>query len=235
MIKTGLVWTGVALLMMLAIGAWAAWQLPATGEIPVHWDISGEADRYGTRAEALFLIFMFPAVIAAASIVFAIAPMIDPFKTGLRRSSRAYLATWLSVVALMTAVTGGMAVIFVRGAGGETDLGFDFARFVIAGASLMVVVLGNYLPKTRQSFFLGVRTPWTLTSATTWEKTHRLAGKLFILSGLVGLISAFALNGIWAILPLSISIGVASVACVIYSYIAWRGASDRNEGPHFVA
>ena len=103
-------------------------------------------------------------------------------------------------------------------------------RLMIAGAAALLVVIGNYMPKTRSSFMFGIRTPWTLSSDIAWEKTHRFAGPLFMLAGGLGIIGAFVFSGIWLALQLSVLAIGAALVSVVYSYFAWRSASDRDAG-----
>ena len=92
-------------------------------------------------------------------------------------------------------------------------------EMIIAGTGLLFVIIGNYLGKVRKNFFIGIRTPWTLASDEVWNRTHRIGGKLFILSGVVIWIGA--LLG----LPLTWTVGVAVGLVfipVVYSYFLYR-------------
>jgi uncharacterized membrane protein len=107
------------------------------------------------------------------------------------------------VTTLMTLVTAGVAFGMVKGASQPFNTS-DMVRWIIAGVAVLFVVMGNYMPKTRASFMFGVRTPWTLSSDMAWERTHRLAGRLFMVAGVLGFAGAFLLNGIWLALQLSL-------------------------------
>src|SRR3990167_5695555 len=213
-IKTGLLFTAGAGLTMALIsaGTWSA--LPATGDVPVHWGIDGTPDRFGSRSEAAIALFALPVITGLTGLVLAFAPALDPRKLNLERGQRAYLATWISVLALLVLVHGGIARMMAAGPASESG---GFIRWVIAGCALMFIVIGNYLPKTRSSFFFGIRTPWTLSSDTAWEKTHRFAGRLFMLAGALGLAGAFLFNGIWLALQLSALVLGAALISIVYS------------------
>ncbi len=62
---------------------------------------------------------------------------------------------------------------------------------LIGGIGIMFAIIGNYFGKLQSSFFIGIRTPWTLSSDTVWRKTHRLAGKLFVVAGLLVFVFSF--------------------------------------------
>jgi uncharacterized membrane protein len=93
----------------------------------------------------------------------------------------------------------------------------------------LFVVIGNYLGKTRSNFFFGVRTPWTLSSELSWARTHRLAGRLFVLSGLVIMLTAVVAPGPTTALVISLAIAGVVAIPVAYSYLVWR--SDPAKQP----
>lgn len=233
MIRTGLIWSGAAIAAMLGTLAWAWSALPAGVDIPVHWGPSGEADGFATRGKALLILAILPVSAIFTSIALAAAPYLDPFKENLRRSRQAYTAIWAGTMVLLAALAAGIAVMMIRGANGATDSN-EFVRFIMAGCGVLFVIIGNYLPKTRKSFFLGIRTPWTLTSDYTWEKTHRLVGPLYIIAGILGIVFAFTLSGIWLVVAFVSSIMSVSLFGVAYSWWVWRKAEDRNEGADYV-
>lgn len=226
-VRTGLIFTAGAGLTMAVIsaGTWAA--LPATGDIPVHWGLNGTPDRFGGRAEAGFVLLALPVITVLTGLLLAVVPAIDPRQGNIERGRRAYLATWISVLALLVLVHGGIARMMATGPASTSG---DFVRWVIAGCALMFIVIGNYLPKTRASFMFGIRTPWTLSSDIAWEKTHRVAGPLFMAAGALGMAGAFLFNGIWLALQLTAFVGAAAIASIVYSYFAWKGAGDRDDG-----
>ena len=229
--RNGLIWTLGAVAAMAGIIVWAATQLPADAMIPTHWNASGEPDDFSTRNGALLLLGIFPAITLCVSALLAAAPFLDPRKSHIEHGHKALSATWIGILVLFTLVTLGIAISMVKGTSGDFNTG-GVVRWIIAGSAGLLIVIGNYLPKTRSNFMIGVRTPWTLSSDYTWEKTHRLAGKLFILAGLLGMIGAFMFNGIWLALQLSLLVLLTAVICIVYSYLVWRNADDRDSGKH---
>ena len=228
-IRTGLIFTLGATAITAAISAAASAALPETGDIPVHWGLHGTPDRWADQAGAMGVLWIMPAVTLFAGFILAVAPMIDPRKANIETGRRGYLAIWVGAMILLVLVHGGVALQMTRGASEEVGSG-ELVRWVIAGAAVLFIIVGNYLPKTRSSFFFGIRTPWTLSSDTAWEKTHRVAGPLFMAAGALGLAGAFILNGIWLALQLTAWIGIAVIVSVVYSYFAWRSAPDREHG-----
>ncbi len=225
-VKTGLTFTAGAGLIMTLITAGTWYALPETGDIPVHWGLDGQADRFAGRNEAGLVLLVMPVITVLTGAILAFAPALDPRKANIEKGRRAYLATWISVMVLLVLVHGGIARMM---AGGPEANSGQFVRWIIAGCALMFIVIGNYLPKTRASFMFGVRTPWTLSSDLAWEKTHRFAGRLFMAAGALGLAGAFLFDGLWLALQLSALVFAAAAASVVYSYFAWKSAGDRDE------
>jgi len=202
--------------------AYYGWTNTEPGQqVPVHFDASGEADRYGSRFEA-FLIF--PLVLVGVTILLAVLPRIDPRRTGMEKSVKAYSATWMAVVVFLVAVS----ALTTRTIVNETTIGTRAAiepRVLLVGIGLLLVVLGNYMPKTGSNWFFGFRTPWTLSNEEVWEATHTLGGPVMVAVGVIGILAALALPLPWATgmavaLPL-----IAIVGLTVYSYVKYRELS----------
>src|SRR5680860_832375 len=164
--------TIVTVAVLLAMGVLSWWAAPRLPEqVPVHWNFSGEPDRYGSVAEALLTP---PLIVVALSVLLWFVPNLDPRGEHIRRSARAYNALWIAVVLLMLVVH----ATTVLGAATSADI--PVVSIVPAALGLFFIVFGVYLPKTSSNWFIGIRTPWTLTSELAWRRTHLLGG---ILSG----------------------------------------------------
>lgn len=231
-IRTGLIISFLALLLTAGIGAFTWQSLPAAGDIPVHWGPDGTPDQFADRSGAWIYLAMLPASVIFSGLLMALVPQFDPRQGNIDTGRRAYLATWTGTMILLVLVQAGICISMLRG-NGDTGVPDIVVRLMIAGSAGLIVLIGNYLPKTRSSFMFGIRTPWTLSSDAAWEKTHRFAGPLFMAAGLLGIIGAFVLSGIWVALQLTILTLSAALIAVIYSFFAWRSAADRDEGSGF--
>ena len=232
MMRTGLIFSTLAVVGMSAINFWAMPQISDI-EVPVHFGLDGTPDRYGDRGEAIFALWMIPAATLLSSFIFVIAPRLDPNGENLMKSRKAYVAIWCSVMILLLGVHAGVALLMVRSVVADPNAN-EFVRFVIAASGVLFIIKGNYLPKTRSNWFLGVRTPWTLSSDVTWEKTHRLAGRLLMGAGFICLVGAFLLEGGWLIMMLIGTLLPAMLISVVYSYFVWRTAPDKRVGPEYI-
>ncbi len=214
-----LIASAAILLFMVALAAWAAAQIPAGAHVPLHWDAAGHVNRYGDRSEAIRTLFMLPAIALVITAVLAVIPSIEPRRSNLLKSWRAYVAVWLGVLLLEAAVQ----VVIVASTLAPATAGRIGGSVVIAAAGTVIAVVGNYLPKIRSNFMFGIRTPWTLTSELSWNRTHRLGGRLLVAVGLL-MVAAAAFLGQRLILGFGLAVLVlAAVATLfIYSYLVWR-------------
>lgn len=201
-----------------AISAWAWFRLPDGVQVPVHWNIDGNPDRYASKTEGLFTM---PVVMLVVATVFRLIPAIEPRRRNLLRSFTAYRVTTLATMGLLFAI---------HSAAVASLLGLITMRLnLIVGVAIaiLMMLLGNYLGKVRSNFMFGIRTPWTLSSNYTWDKTHRLGGKLLFLSGLVGLVLIAAAPAFG--MRIMIGLVIASSLFVVgYSWWVWRKAPDRS-------
>ncbi|MEM7494152.1 MAG: SdpI family protein [Pseudomonadota bacterium] len=229
-IKIGLSASAFAIVIMIGAAIWVWVSLPADQQIPVHWNAAGEPDRWGTRSEAMISHYVVIGVSLFTTALLAFLPKIDPRRANLEKSSKVYCVSWVATMLLLAGVSVGTALLKISSAtdAGGTEVGaIPFVRFVIAGTALLFLILGNYLPKTRPNWFLGIRTPWTLSSNSAWEKTHRLGGRLFMAVGVIGLVAAFVLDGLSLALVVPALAVSTAIVCAVYSYFVWRSADDK--------
>jgi len=206
-----LVVTAVALAFELGVAAYGFWQVPRGARVAIHWDAVGRANGY---ADAVFAFLLVPVLTAAISAGLALLPSIEPRRRNLQMSGAAYTAVWISLLLLMAAVQGAVVFSATGLARSET-----MARLAPAAVGVVLAVVGNYLGKVRSNFFFGIRTPWTLSSERSWNRTHRLGGRLFIAVGLTAAAtSVFPLVGFAA---LGVGALVVIVILFIYSYVEW--------------
>ncbi|HEX8568954.1 MAG TPA: SdpI family protein [Caulobacteraceae bacterium] len=229
MIRKGLL---LSLVPLAVIGGLAAWGYASTEPgvlLPVHWGLDGEPDRFGSREEAFLGL---PAVAAGLTLLMAVLPYLDPRGTNLRRSEQAYLTAWIGSLSLLALVQAGLTMTALGV--WEADANSPFHRLLTAGIGLFIAAIGNVLGKARPNWVFGVRTPWTLSSDLTWERTHRWTGRLFVLVGLAGVVAAFVLPPPASLLALVGGLIAAGVWSSVYSYLVWRNAPDKRTGPQAV-
>jgi uncharacterized membrane protein len=202
----------------VALSAGVYSRLPA--RVPTHWNAAGEIDDYQPKAVGAFLL---PAGMLILAGVFAALPAISPSGFDIERRSRAYRAILLIILVFML----GLHVYALLAA-------MNMARSIDAVVPLLVgalfVALGNYLPKIRRNFFMGIRTPWTLADEDVWFRTHRLGGVLFVISGVLLMVATpFLHSRVRSVFLLGLLV-LVSLILVIYSYAIYRRRPDAGEG-----
>jgi uncharacterized membrane protein len=210
--KRMLLLSSLALLITLAITVWAWEKIPAGSQIPTHWNIRGEVDAYGSKETALLAA---PGILVLLTILLTFLPRIESRWNNLQQSFKAYGIVWGLLITLFVI----LHVITVWAALGYT-LNINVIMAYVMGVLFMVI--GNYLGKIRSNFMFGIRTPWTLSSELAWNKTHRLGGRLFFLTGLLVFVSGFVGNGALTMWILLAGILVSLVLLFGYSYAVWK-------------
>jgi len=184
--------------------------------VPTHWNMHGQVDGYGPKWMTTLLL---PAVLVGIWGLMRLLPKIDPWRDNYAKMQDTYdvvVNAALTVIALahfaVIAATLGMPI--------------DAERVMPVGAGVLLIVIGNVLPRARPNFWFGIRTPWTLTNERVWERTHRVGGYLLVGAGILVVGSAF--------LPIDIAVPAAAVMAVgaalitvVYSYYAWRQETSR--------
>ena len=184
--------------------------------MPTHWNFRGEVDGWSGRAMGAFML---PAIGLAIWLGLRFMPRIDP-----RRQNYDKFRGTYDLVA--NAIVTFMALIHVVVLGAALGWPISPSRMIAGGVGILLIVLGNVLPRARPTWFFGIRTPWTLTNDRVWERTHRLGGYLFVAAGLLFLVFALFPTALpTATVPAAIA-GVVLIT-VVYSFVAWKQETSR--------
>ncbi|MBQ8590952.1 MAG: SdpI family protein [Firmicutes bacterium] len=187
-------------------------QLP--DQMATHFNFAGEADGWSGKT---FAVIGLPMVLVGTHLICTLATLADPKKQNIG-DKMFRLVLWICPV----------LSIFVNGGVYLYSLGFpvDMGRICMIMVSVVFLIVGNYMPKCRQNYTVGVKTPWALADVENWNKTHRLAGWLWILSGVLMGIAAF-LNKMNMAIMLGLILMAAFVP-MIYSYVYYvrHGKAD---------
>jgi uncharacterized membrane protein len=204
-----LIWAVIAIQVL--VGVYAFIVLP--DKVPIHWGIDGRPDSYGPKWIDSFL---FPLMSIGLYVLLRVLLSIGP-RLGGRESaaSNAQVRNVILVGFVLFMLVVQLAVTTIA-----LGLKIDLLFVINLALSVLFIFLGNYMGKLRRNFWMGIRTPWTLTSDFVWERTHRLGGWLFVAVGLLGILfSFFPLVRVWGVV---VPIVVASAFLCIYSYVCYR-------------
>ncbi len=180
-------------------------------KVATHWNYQGEVDGWSSKA---FAAFFFPGLNLAMYLLFLGMPYLDPKKDRYVEFSKSYNAFKTIMILVMTVI-----YFFV----GLSGLGYKLpvAMVIPPAVGILFVVLGNYLGKIKPNWFIGIRTPWTLSSEEVWNKTHRLGGKIFIIFGLFMIFGVFLPESLFWWLFIALIVPVMFLP-IIYSYFLFR-------------
>lgn len=179
-------------------------------EIPLHWNIKGEVDRTGPKI-MIWLVAMMPLFVV---FLMWLTPKIDPRKDNYRKFEGSYVMIRTGIALVMLCL---YWIIILATLGVVKDIN----AWIQIAMAILFIFLGNFMPKVRHNYFLGIKTPWTLANESVWKKTHRLGGYLFAMSGLVTLIS-MPFGSQISMFVLLVAVLLTTLVTVVYSFLAYR-------------
>ncbi len=186
--------------------------------VPVHWNLEGEIDRYGSRATLWMIPILLPLL---TYLTFLFAPLMDK-KGHLGKMGANYNRLKFSVV-LFTAVLASYILFAAR------EQTMSLPSMIPGLIGLLFAVLGNYFPVLKQNIYIGIKTPWTLKSEMVWDKTHRLAGRYWFFGGLIIVVSSLFLDHSMTVTVLLVVTTVIAIVPIVYSYMSYKKTVDNIE------
>jgi uncharacterized membrane protein len=202
-----------ASMLVTALVVWPS----APDRIPIHWNLEGEVDAYGGKFMGLLFL---PLLSVGLYLLFLFLPRIDPGRANYSGFAGTYGVIRFSIMVVM-AVIYAATLLVMRGHAVRME---TIVPLLIGG---MFMVLGGVIGKVRPNWFVGVRTPWTLSSKLSWTKTHRFAGWLFIGAGMLT-IAGSLLGPKVSFVALMVGVAGASLGSIAYSYFVWRSDPDKQ-------
>ncbi len=196
--------TSIVILLPVLAGIVLWNQLPQ--QMPTHWNAAGEVDGWSGKA---FAVFGLPAILLAAQWLCILGSFADP-KREAHSSKVLHLVFW--IIPVLSVVL--HAVTYAVALGREVRM--EVVMPILVGLGLAII--GNYLPKCKQNYTIGIKIPWTLNSEENWNRTHRFAGRIWVVGGIAIMLTGF-FGGVWILLPIMILMVVAPFA---YSYMLHR-------------
>jgi len=208
-LQRALIVAAVLIAATAVLGLWGYGRLPAGAVMGYNYGLDGRPHAFMSKAVGLSLM---PAIGAGVVLLLALLPRLAPIKKGLAESAEPYglLVTGLAAIFLVSE-----AALIAH----ALDASFDVLRWVFLAVAALLVLLGNFLGKVRHNFVFGVRTPWTLTDARVWDKTHRFTGRLLLAGGVLLAAGCLAALGHLALIGLIVACAAGPlIAGVVYSW-----------------
>ena len=199
-----LIITSIIILLPILAGVLLWNQLP--DPMPTHWNAAGEIDGWSSKP---FAVFGLPFILVAAQWLCLLATGADP-KNKNHSTKMVHLVIW--IIPVLSVVMHTFVYLIALGYGVRMEMVMP----ILIG--LIFTIIGNYLPKCKQNYTIGIKIPWTLDNEENWNKTHRFAGWLWTFCGVAIMFTGF-FGGFWVFLPITF---VMVIVPVFYSYMLHR-------------
>jgi uncharacterized membrane protein len=177
-----------------------------------HWNVNDQVDGYMSKPWG---VFMMPLITLGMFVLFLVVPSIDPLKANIAQFREAFNMFIVLIVAFM---------LYIHALTLAWSLGYDdfkMSTSMLPAMGLLFIFIGFMLRKAKRNFFIGIRTPWTLSSDTVWNKTHQLGAVLFMASGVLAFIGGI-FGGMTAFWFLFVPLIGSTLFLLIYSYVLYK-------------
>lgn len=211
--KRTIIITSILTLLPVVFGLLKWNELP--NPMPTHFGADGVADGWSDKS---FAVFGLPLIMLVVHLCCIFASKADP--KGKNYSEKLFgLIVWLCPV--LSILADGAMYAYALG------VAVDISMLVMVFVSVMFIIVGNYLPKCKHNYTMGIKLPWTLADEGNWNATHRLAGYVWMLGGIVLLFNAFFFNMYVFFVVVTLMVMVPTV----YSYLYYRkhGMAEKEE------
>lgn len=196
------------ILLSFAIGVYLYPKMPE--KVASHWNAQGEVDGYMSKFWGLFLM---PIVSIGLLFLFILIPKIDPLKENIKKFRKYFDGFVVLMIAFLF-------YIYLLTVFWNIGIRFDMGQLIIPALGILLYYTGLLIENSKRNWFIGVRTPWTLSNEKVWDKTHRIGGKLFRITGVIAFSGILFPNyGLFFILIPAI---LVPLYLVIYSYFEYQ-------------
>lgn len=206
--------TTIIVLILIAAAAIAGlllWNhLPE--QMASHWDINDQVNGYISK---FWGVFMMPLITLGMFALFLVIPSIDPLKANIAQFREAFNLFIVLIVAFMLYIH----ALTLTWSLGYTN--FKMSTSMLPAMGLLFIFVGFMLRKAKRNFFIGIRTPWTLSSDYVWDKTHQLGAILFMASGVLAFIGGI-FGGMTAFWFLFVPLIGSTLFLLVYSYVLYQ-------------
>lgn len=176
-----------------------------------HWNVNDQVD---DTLPKFWGVFLMPIMAAGMFVLFLAIPHIDPLKANIAQFREAFNL----LIVLILLFLGYIWILSIAWNLGYTN--FRMSSAMLPALGILFIFIGWMFRRAKRNFFVGIRTPWTLSSDTVWDKTHQLGSILFMISGALALIgSLFGKNAIWFVM---VPLLGSALFLVVYSYVLYQ-------------
>lgn len=198
----------VIVLLSFAVGGYFYPLMPE--RMASHWNAQGQVDGYMSKFWGLFLM---PLISAGLSVLLVLIPKIDPLKANIALFKK-YYYRFVVLVLLFLFYIYLLTIIWNSG------VKLNMMQLLAPAFGILFYYCGSLIEKAKRNWFIGIRTPWTLSNEKVWDKTHLIGGKLFKVAGVSALLGIFFPN--YAILFILVPVLLVALTTIIYSYFEYQ-------------
>ncbi|NYZ79438.1 SdpI family protein [Candidatus Micrarchaeota archaeon] len=198
----------VIILMSFILGALFYPRMPES--MASHWNAMGEVDGY---VQKFWGVFLFPIIIILVFLFVILIPRIDPLKANIEKF-RIYYDDFSVVLILFFFYLYALTLLWNLG------IAFNMMQLLSPAFAVLLYYSAVMMENSKRNWFIGIQTPWTLSSEKVWNRTHKLGGKLFKMAAVVALLGILLPS--YAILFILLPVVLASVCVVLYSYSEYQ-------------
>jgi len=179
-------------------------------QVASHWNSQGEVDGYMGKFWGLFLM---PIISLAILLLFLAIPKIDPLKNNIKKFEK-YFDGFIVLILLF------LFYIYVLTVLWNMNIVFNMTQMILPALGILFFYCGILIENAKRNWFIGIRTPWTLSNEKVWNATHKLGGKLFKIAGILAFIGLFFQK--FALLLFIVPVLAFSLYLVVYSYLKYQ-------------
>ena len=179
-------------------------------QVASHWNSQGEVDGYMGKFWGLFLM---PIISLAILLLFLAIPKIDPLKNNIKKFEK-YFDGFIVLILLF------LFYIYVLTVLWNMNIVFNMTQMILPALGILFFYCGILIENAKRNWFIGIRTPWTLSNEKVWNATHKLGGKLFKTAGILAFIGLFFQK--FALLLFIVPVLAFSLYLVVYSYLKYQ-------------
>lgn len=223
----------IVILVIVLVGTLAALSImPDT--VPVHFDIHGVADRWGSKYEMLVMPGCMLAMLAFwlgvdASYKKKIETSFDEKEIAEAKSNLKVIKITSIITSLMFAVINGLTLYISYSQLDTTDVGeIDFLKILSIVMGISFILLGNFMPKAKNNATFGFRLSWTKFNDVTWRKSNLVGGIAMIIQGIIMILGGIIFEGTVAMIIMLVTLAVVLPAITIFAYVLYRREKDKS-------
>jgi uncharacterized membrane protein len=180
-------------------------------KVPTHWNYKGEVDQWGDKYSLIALLFLLPVL---TYLLLSVIPRIDPKKKMGQMGGKYYQLKFILVLFMSMLA---FIILYLT-----DNPSVSSPNLISIPIGILFIALGNYFKVIQPNYFIGIKTPWTLENKEVWKLTHILAGKLWIIGGLIIVVGSLAIDESAFIYILLTTIAIITLVPVVYSYLKFK-------------